>query len=164
MFAALLLAGGTLADPVGARRVFQMGLALFVVSSIACGLAANLAVLGRVVQGVGAALCVPASLALLRAAYPAASDRARAIGVWGGIAGFAAAAGPILGGVFVVAGTWRLVFFVNVPIGVVAMALAQRHVPAAAPRQRAFDLAAQATGVVALVALTFALIEVATPV
>jgi DHA2 family methylenomycin A resistance protein-like MFS transporter len=161
MFAALLLSCGTLADLVGAKRVFQVGLALFVVSSIGCGLAANLAVLvlGRVVQGVGAALCVPASLALLRAAYPAASDRARAIGVWGGIAGFAAAAGPILGGVLVVAGTWRLVFFVNVPIGVMAMALAQRHVPAAAPRQRAFDLAAQATGVLALAALTFALIE-----
>ncbi len=161
MFAALLLSGGTLADLLGARRVFQVGLALFVVSSVACGVAANLGVLvtGRVVQGVGAALCVPASLALLHAAYPAASDRARAIGMWGGIAGLAAASGPILGGLLVAAGTWRLVFFVNVPIGLAAMSLAQRHVPAPAPRQRALDLPGQATGVVALAALTFALIE-----
>ena len=161
MLAALLLSGGALADRLGARRVFQIGLATFVVASLGCGLAPNLGVLvaTRVVQGVGAALSVPASLALLRAAYPDPRARARAIGVWGGVAGVAAAGGPILGGVLVAAFDWRWVFFVNVPIGLAAMVLTARYVPAPGPRPRPLDPAAQAAGVVALAALTFALIE-----
>lgn len=119
MLAALLLSGGALADRLGARRVFQLGLGLFVVASIGCGVAPSTAVLviARMVQGVGAALAVPASLALLRAAYPAPAIRARAIGVWGGIAGIAAAGGPILGGLLVTVLSWRWVFFVNVRSG-----------------------------------------------
>ncbi len=161
MLAALLLSGGTLADRLGARRVFQIGLGLFVVASVGCGVAPNIAVLvaTRVAQGVGAALSVPASLALLRAAYPDPGARARAIGVWGGVAGVAAAAGPILGGLIVDALSWRWVFFVNVPIGLAAMALTARHVPAPNPRRRPLDLVAQAIGVLTLTALTFALIR-----
>jgi DHA2 family methylenomycin A resistance protein-like MFS transporter len=161
MLAALLLSGGVLADRVGARRVFQLGLGLFVLASVGCGLAPSTVVLviARLVQGVGAALAVPASLALLRAAYPEPAARARAIGMWGGIAGVAAAAGPILGGVLVTAASWRLVFFVNVPIGLLAMALTARQVPAPDPRPRGLDPAAQVTGVLALAALTLALIE-----
>ena len=88
MFAALLLSGGVLADRIGARQVFQLGLGLFVLASVGCGLAPTTVVLviARLVQGVGAALAVPASLALLRAAYPETAARARAIGMWGGIA------------------------------------------------------------------------------
>ncbi len=99
-FAALLLSGGALADRLGARKVFQAGLGLFVVASVGCGLAPDTLVLviARMIQGVGAAVAVPASLALIRAAYPQPQARARAIGVWRGVAGVAAASGPILGG------------------------------------------------------------------
>ena len=161
MLAALLLSGGALADRLGARRVFQLGLGVFVAASVGCGAAPSTVVLviTRVVQGVGAALAVPASLALLRAAYPDPGPRARAVGVWGGIAGIAAAAGPILGGVLVTAASWRLVFFVNVPIGLAAMVLTTRHVPAPQARPRSLDAAAQLAGVLALAALTLALIE-----
>jgi len=161
MFAALLLSGGVLADRIGARQVFQLGLGLFVLASVGCGLAPTTVVLviARLVQGVGAALAVPASLALLRAAYPETAARARAIGMWGGIAGVAAAAGPILGGVLVTTASWRLVFFVNIPIGLLALVLIARRVPAPDPRPRGLDPAAQVTGVLALAALTLALIE-----
>src|SRR6476661_9747703 len=137
MFAALLLSGGVLADRIGARQVFQLGLGLFVLASVGCGLAPTTVVLviARLVQGVGAALAVPASLALLRAAYPETAARARAIGMWGGIAGVAAAAGPILGGVLVTTASWRLVFFVNIPIGLLALVLIARRVPAPDPRR-----------------------------
>jgi MFS transporter, DHA2 family, methylenomycin A resistance protein len=161
MFAALLLSGGALGDRLGPRPVFQGGLWLFVAASAACGLApsATVLVLARLVQGVGAALAVPASLALLRAGHPDPALRARAVGVWGAIAGIAAASGPVLGGVLVAAASWRLVFFVNLPIGLAALALAARHVPAPAPRPRALDPVAQATAVVGLGALTVALIQ-----
>ncbi|MGH3840664.1 MAG: MFS transporter [Pseudonocardiaceae bacterium] len=159
MLAALLLTGGMLADRLGARRVFQLGLGLFVVASVGCGVAPSTVVLviTRVVQGAGAALTVPASLALLRAAYPNPAARARAVGVWGGIAGVAAASGPILGGLLVTAASWRLVFFVN--IGLAAMILTARYVPAPEARPRHLDPFAQLTGMIALGALTLALIE-----
>jgi DHA2 family methylenomycin A resistance protein-like MFS transporter len=161
VFAALLLTGGALADRLGARRVFQAGLGVFVVASLGCGLAPNIPVLvvARLVQGAGAALAVPASLALLRTAYPDATMRARAIGVWGGIAGLGAASGPILGGLLVSAANWRLVFFVNVPIGLISMLLTARYVPHPERRPRALDLPAQVVEVLALSGLTFALIE-----
>lgn len=159
--AAGLLTGGALADRLGARRVFQAGLALFAVSSAACGLASHiwLLVLARLAQGAAAALSVPASLALLRAAFPERASRARAIGAWGAVAGLAAASGPVLGGLLVSRADWRLVFYVNVPVAVVAMVLTARHVPAPAPRSRPLDPAAQTAGAVALAALTYALIE-----
>jgi DHA2 family methylenomycin A resistance protein-like MFS transporter len=161
MLAALLLTGGVLADRFGARHVCQVGLGVFVVASVGCAVAPNVAILviARLAQGIGAALAVPASLALLRAAYPEAGARARAIGVWGGIAGIAAAAGPILGGVLVTSAGWRLVFVVNVPIGLAAIVLTARHVPAPPPRARSLDPAAQVVGVLGLAALTLALID-----
>ena len=161
MLASLLLCGGALADRAGARRVFQWGLAVFLLASVACGLAPTVGTLvfARFVQGVGAAAAVPASLALLRAAFPDAAARARAFGVWGGIAGVAAAAGPILGGVLVNTMSWRVVFLVNLPIGLAAMALTARYVPAPAPRPRRLDLPAQAAAVLGLAGLTFTLIE-----
>ncbi|HEX4359423.1 MAG TPA: MFS transporter [Pseudonocardia sp.] len=161
MLAALLLSGGALADRFGARRVGQLGLGVFVVASVGCGLAPDLAtlVLARLVQGVGAAAAVPATLALLRAAFPEPAARARVFGVWGGIAGVAAAAGPIVGGVLVSVASWRLVFLVNLPIGLLAMGLTARYVPAPPPRPRRLDPAAQVLAVLALAGLTVALIE-----
>jgi MFS transporter, DHA2 family, methylenomycin A resistance protein len=138
-----------------------VSLGYLMVSSVACGAAPGIGalVVARLVQGVGAAAAVPASLALLRAAYPRPAARARAIGVWGGVAGVAAAVGPVLGGVLVTALGWRAVFFVNAPVGLAAIGLTARGVPAPRPRPRGLDPAAQVTSVLALAALTYALIE-----
>ncbi|MGI5228419.1 MFS transporter [Actinoallomurus sp. CA-142502] len=164
-FAALLLTAGSLGDRYGARRVFCGGLGLFVVASAACGLAPGAATLvaARLVQGAAAAVLVPCSLALVRAAYEDPGARARAVGVWGGVAGVAAASGPVIGGVLTQAVSWRLVFFVNVPIGLAALLMTRRHVPSAGGHGRpGFDLPAQATVIAALGVLTFALIEART--
>jgi DHA2 family methylenomycin A resistance protein-like MFS transporter len=160
-FAALLLTGGALADRHGARRVLVAGLGLFTVASGLCALAPGAAslVAFRVVQGAGAALVVPASLALIRAAYEDPRARARAVGVWGGVGGVGAASGPVLGGLLVAAAGWRAVFVVNVPVGMAAIALTLWLAPAPAGRPRRLDLAAQALSVLSLAALTFAVIE-----
>ena len=103
VFAGLLLPGGSLGDRLGSRRVFSVGLAVFTLASALCGAAPNVAVLiaARALQGVGAALLVPSSLALLRGVYAERRERARAVGIWGAVAGTGAASGPILGGALV---------------------------------------------------------------
>jgi DHA2 family methylenomycin A resistance protein-like MFS transporter len=161
-FAASLLTGGTLSDRLGARRVFQLGLGLFVLTSAGCSIAqTSTALIGvRLAQGVAAALLVPASLALLRANYADTASRARAVGVWGGIAGIGAAGGPILGGLLVSALSWRWVFIVNVPIGLLAAALTARYVRSSPRQQRTLDVGGQLAGILALTTLTWALIEV----
>jgi DHA2 family methylenomycin A resistance protein-like MFS transporter len=162
VFAGLLLSAGSLGDVLGGRRVFEVGLWLFTIASGACALVPSvpLLVAARLLQGLGAALLVPSSLALLRAAYPDARERARAVGLWGGVAGCAAASGPIVGGLAVAAVSWRAVFFVNVPIGLLGLWLAKRHLP---PRTDStgsgLDPAGQVAGVLALSLLTFGLIE-----
>ena len=162
VFACVLLTGGALGDRLGNKRIFIVGLVLFTVASALCGLAPNLWVLqiARVVQGLGAALQVPASLALLNHSFHDPRERARAIGVWGGIAGIAAASGPVLGGLLVNWLSWRSVFILNVPIGILAMLLTIRYV-AAVPGlpQRGLDLAAQATSLIALALLTLVFIQ-----
>jgi MFS transporter, DHA2 family, methylenomycin A resistance protein len=162
VFAGLLLSAGSVGDRLGARRVLDAGLGLFTIASAACALAPSLSVLvgARVAQGVGAALLVPSSLALLRAAYQDAPQRARAVGAWGAVAGVGAASGPILGGVLVAVASWRAVFIVNVPVGLVAMWLSSRHLPAAGERfDGGFDPPGQVLGVVTLTLLTLGLIE-----
>lgn len=183
-FGGLLLSGGALADRLGAGRVFRAGLAGFTLASAACGLAPTppLLIAARIAQGVAAALMVPASLAVLAALYSSPKARARALGVWGGVAGVAAASGPPLGGALVVAGSWRLAFLVNVPVGLAALALAARYLPrptlaapagsarsapagpdrsasAARGRLAPADLPGQLAGILALGSLTFALIS-----
>jgi DHA2 family methylenomycin A resistance protein-like MFS transporter len=105
-FAALLLTGGALAERLGGRRVFTAGLLIFGAASAACGLAPSLGVLvaARLIQGAGAALLVPSSLLLLQAAFTDPRERARALGLWGAVAGVGAASGPVVGGVLV--GVW----------------------------------------------------------
>jgi DHA2 family methylenomycin A resistance protein-like MFS transporter len=161
ILAGFLLSAGALGDRLGAKRVFQAGMALFAVASAACGLAPDVSVLivARMVQGLGAALAVPASLSLLQRAYPEPAARARAFGIWGGVAGIAAGLGPIVGGILVSGLSWRAVFFLNVPIAAIGLALAARHVPAPPGCPRDLDLPAQVVGVVSLAALTCALIE-----
>lgn len=157
----LLLSGGSLGDRRGAKGVFMAGVVLFTLASLACGLAPSMGVLigARCAQGLGAALAVPTSLALLQAAYADQVSRRRALGVWGGVAGVAAAAGPVLGGVLVSAFGWRAVFFINLPVGGAGLWLAAHFLPTPPPRPRRLDLAGQASGVCALGALAYALIE-----
>ncbi|MFE5566596.1 MFS transporter [Amycolatopsis japonica] len=159
MFAALLLTAGSLSDRLGARRAFGGGLAVFVVASVACGFAPDLAALvaARFVQGAAAAGVMPASMALLREAYPDARTRGRAIAVWAMGGAVASSCGPVLGGALTQL-DWRLVFFLNVPVGAVALVLlsrARRSVPRAVP----FDVLGQVTSGIAMVALTFGVIE-----
>jgi EmrB/QacA subfamily drug resistance transporter len=127
---ALLLLGGALGDRLGRRRVFLVGLGLFTVASLACGLAPTGSVLiaARVLQGVGGALLIPGSLALIDAVIRR-EDRGRAIGTWAGLSGVAAALGPFLGGWLVDAASWRWVFLINVPLAVAAAVVTVRHVP-----------------------------------
>jgi MFS transporter, DHA2 family, methylenomycin A resistance protein len=161
-FAALLLSGGALGDQLGARGVFAGGALLFAATSAACAAApdAESLVGARMLQGVAAALLVPTSLALLRASFTEPAARARAVGAWGGIAGVAAAGGPVVGGVLAQAVGWRAVFLLNVPIGAAAALLSARHVAAPPPRRgRGLDVPGQIAAVVALGALTLALID-----
>ncbi len=162
VFASFMLTAGALGDRLGSKRIFLGGLALFTAASIMCGLAPTLItlVIARIIQGLGAALLVPSSLSLLSHSFPAPADRARAIAIWGGIAGIAAAAGPVLGGFLVNVLTWRSIFLINLPIGVLGFLLTLRFVsPAPHFPQRGLDLIAQLTAIVALATLTFTLIE-----
>ncbi|MFK4264103.1 MFS transporter [Streptomyces milbemycinicus] len=162
VFAGFLLTGGALGDRLGNRQVFCSGVAVFTVSSAACALApsAPFLVAARLVEGLGAALIVPGSLALLQQAYPAQAARSRAFGLWGSMAGIAASAGPLLGGLLVSTVGWRWVFLINLPVGVVCLMLTLRHV-ARSPRHtaRALDWPAQCAVVAAVALLTAALNE-----
>src|SRR5512146_510781 len=140
VFAAFLILAGRLADLVGRRRVFTSGIVLFTAASAVCAAAPSLTVLveGRVIQAVGAALLVPASLALVVQTFTP-EQRAHAIGIWGAAAAVAAGLGPPLGGALVRADSWRLVFLVNVPLGILALAGARRYlIESRAPGRRVF--------------------------
>jgi DHA2 family methylenomycin A resistance protein-like MFS transporter len=160
--ASLMLAGGTVGDLHGHRRVVLSGLALFGVASLAAGLAPSPGVLvgARVAQGVGAALLLPGTLAIIADAFPDAAERARAIGVWAAVAGLSLPAGPIAGGLLVAGPGWRWVFLVNLPVVAAAAVLTARLVRESAdPRGRRLDIPGVALGALALAATTFALID-----
>jgi DHA2 family methylenomycin A resistance protein-like MFS transporter len=160
-FAACLLSAGALADRIGARRTFVIGFVLFVCSSIACGLAPTPATLvaARAVQGLGAALLVPCSLALLNHACAGnAAARARAVSLWTASGSMALAAGPVIGGLLVASVGWRSIFFVNVPLGALAIWLTFRSVTETRPGRSAFDLPGQLSAVAFLGTLTAAVI------
>lgn len=159
MFSALQLFAGTFSDRAGARRAYGLGMIVFVVASAACALSPSLPVLvgARILQGVGAAMITPASLALIREAYHDAAARGRAIVYWGLGGSVAAAAGPVLG-VLLTQLDWRLIFFVNLPVGAVALLVLSRVAPS--PRRLApFDWAGQISAVAGLAALTYGIIE-----
>ena len=156
VFGALLLGAGRIADRSGRRRIFLLGLLVFTAGSLLCGAAPSawLLIGGRVVQAVGAALLMPASLALLLTATPPAA-RARAVAMWGGIAALAVATGPSLGSVLIDAGGWRWAFFVNLPVALVAGLATRRLVPESTVGGPVPDLVgvAMLTGAVAALAL-----------
>jgi MFS transporter, DHA2 family, methylenomycin A resistance protein len=167
VFAGLLLSTGWLGDRLGGKRVFQGGLGLFIAASAACGLAPSLGMLigARVVQGIGAALLVPSSLALLQASYQDRRSRARAIGIWAMIGGFAGGSGPLIGGILTYTLGWRWIFFVNVPVGITGILLAARwvhagrHGPHSGGAGERPDLPGQVTGMVALLSVTAAMVQ-----
>ena len=157
---ALVLLGGSLGDRYGRRRTFLAGLYGFTAGSVLCGLAPNVTVLiaARAVQGVGAALLVPGSLAIISAVFDP-EDRARAVGAWSGLAGVATAVGPFVGGWLIDSVSWRLAFFVNVPFAA-AVVVAARHVPETKSDDvDHLDLRGAAAASVGLALATYGLIE-----
>jgi EmrB/QacA subfamily drug resistance transporter len=161
--AALLLAGGSLGDLYGRRTIFAAGVVLFVLASAWCGLAPNVQELiaARALQGVGGALLVPGSLALISSSFPV-EERGRAIGTWSGFTAITAAIGPILGGWLVEHGSWRWVFFINLPIGAIVLALTLLRVPESRNREQAHqrvDWTGALLATCGLGGIVFALIE-----
>ncbi|MDX3186890.1 MFS transporter [Streptomyces sp. MN03-5084-2B] len=164
--AAFLLTGGALGDVFGHRRVVLAGLALFGTASAACGLAttAPLLVAARAGQGLGAALLLPGTLAVITNAYPGHAERARALGIWAGVSALALAAGPVLGGAVVSAAGWRPVFWLNVPVVLLAVFATARLVPRGerVPGRR-IDVAGVVTAALALGAGVYAVIAGSVP-
>jgi len=159
MLAALLLSAGSISDRIGAKRAFGLGMVVFLLASAACGLAPSLPllVIARFVQGAGAAVMMPATLAMIREAFPDAHARTQALAIWAVGGSVGSAAGPLVGGALA-AWDWRWIFFINVPVGALALVLLARVTPS--PRRAVpFDLIGQVSAVVALSALTYALIE-----
>lgn len=160
--ASLILLGGALGDRYGRRRVFVVGAVWFAAASLLCGLApsAGLLVAARALQGVGAALLTPGSLAMIQASF-APQDRSRAIGAWSGLGGVATAIGPFLGGWLIVVASWRWVFLINLPLAIVVVWVSQRHVPETSDPMATgrIDLLGAVLAVLGLGGVTYAIIE-----
>ena len=162
VFAALLITGGKLADMFGRRRIFIIGLAIFSLASLACGLAPNAGFLigARGVQGVGAALMSPATLSIITATFPP-RQRGQAIGIWAGVSALALAIGPLVGGLIVDNIGWNWIFFVNVPIGALGIVVSQLVIKESrdTSHEQSIDLPGLLTSGLALFALSYGLIE-----
>ncbi|CAA9523598.1 MAG: Uncharacterized MFS-type transporter [uncultured Rubrobacteraceae bacterium] len=159
--AALILVGGSLGDHYGRRRIYSLGIVLFAVASVGCGLALTPGQLiaARAVQGVGGAMLVPGSLAIISASFDEAR-RGRAIGTWSGFSGITAALGPVLGGYLVENVSWRAAFLINVPLAVVVLLIVARHVPESRdPDARRLDIPGAVLATVGLGGVVFGLIE-----
>ncbi|GAB2762442.1 MFS transporter [Nocardioides salsibiostraticola] len=160
--ASFILLGGSLADRFGRRRLFIIGVVWFASASLLCGLAPSITTLiaARALQGVGAALLTPGSLAMIQASF-VPEDRSRAIGAWSGLSGVATAIGPFLGGWLVETVSWRWIFLINAPLAVVVVAFALRHVPETRDPGAAtvIDVPGAGLGVMALGGVTYALVE-----
>ncbi len=161
MFAALILTGGALGDRFGARRMYSIGFAVFVLASMACGLAPDMVVLviARAVQGAGAALLGSCSLALLNHTFREESQRYRAVGIWAAGASVALSGGPIVGGVLIASAGWRAIFFINLPIGALGLFLTRRYADETPAGDRRIDLRGQIAAMITMGALAGALIE-----
>ncbi len=162
VLSSLLMLGGSTADRIGRRRIFQVGLTVFSLGSLLCGLASSLDMLiaARALQGIGGAMLNPVAMSIIRNVFEDPKERAAAIGVWGGVFGLSMALGPVLGGALVDSVGWPAVFFVNLPVGAAAILLTARFVPESrAPRARRLDPGGQVLVIIALAALTYAIIE-----
>src|ERR1700756_4618676 len=161
--AGLLVVGGRLADVYGRRRLFLLGLGVFTLSSLAAGLAGSGDVLiaSRAIQGIGAALLMPATLAIIMAAFTNVRERTMAIGIWAAVGALALATGPVLGGLISQHLHWGWIFLINVPVGVITFAITVAYVSEsrAGSAVRQLDLPGLVTSAVSLFALTYALIQ-----
>ena len=157
-----MLTGGKLADMLGRRRIFLFGLAVFTLSSLLCGLAgsAELLIGARVLQGVGAACMMPATLSIITATFPP-KERGAALGIWAGVSAMALAIGPLVGGLITEHIGWNWIFYINVPVGLVGLVAARLIITESkdTSREQRLDLPGLLTSGVALFALVYALIE-----
>jgi EmrB/QacA subfamily drug resistance transporter len=161
LLSALLLIGGSLGDHYGRRRIFLIGVALFASASVGCGFAANIRQLiaARAVQGFGAALLVPGSLAIISSSFPE-NERGRAIGTWSGFSAITAAIGPVIGGWLIEHVSWRAVFFINIPIALLIILISLWHVPESFDQEsKRLDWLGSILVAVGLGALVYGLIE-----
>lgn len=162
VLASLLMLAGSTADRIGRRRVFQYGLVVFTVASVLCSLAPDLRwlIVFRMLQAVGGTMLNPVAMSIITNTFTEPRERARAIGVWGGVVGISMAAGPVIGGALVEYASWRAVFWINVPIGVAALVLTALFVPESrAPKARRMDPVGQLLVMALLGSLTYAIIE-----
>jgi EmrB/QacA subfamily drug resistance transporter len=162
VLAMFLMMAGSLGDRFGRRRVFRTGLALFIAGSLLCSLAPGLGwlIAFRIMQAAGGCMLNPVAMAIVVNTFRNPAERARAIGIWAAVAGLSMALGPIAGGILVSAAGWRSIFWVNVPVGLAALALTRVYLPESrAPHPRAIDPAGQVLIVVLLGSLTYAIIE-----
>jgi EmrB/QacA subfamily drug resistance transporter len=162
VIASLLMLSGSMADRLGRRRVFQTGLLLFSLGSLACSLAPGLGwlVAFRMLQAVGGSMLNPVAMSIIVNTFTEPQARARAIGIWGAVVGLSVALGPVVGGILVSGVGWRAIFWINIPIGIAAIVLTQRFVPESkAPRARRIDPAGQVLVVVLLSSITYGIIE-----
>lgn len=160
-FGGLLLLGARAGDILGRRRMFVIGLGIFTIASLAVGLAQTPGWLlaGRAVQGLGAALLAPSSLALLSTSFPEGRERTRAIAHYGAVAGVAASLGLVVGGVLTTTVSWRVGFFLNLPIGIVLMTAAPRHLPETERRSGHFDIAGAVSSTLGMSALVYGIVR-----
>ncbi|WP_256104272.1 MFS transporter [Streptomyces sp. ODS05-4] len=162
VLASLLMLAGSTADRLGRRRVFMTGLVLFTAGSVLCSLAPDLTALiaFRMVQAVGGCMLNPVAMSIITNTFTDPRERARAIGVWGGVVGISMAAGPLVGGVLTELVNWRAIFWINLPVGLAALVLTWRYVPESrAPKPRRVDPVGQILVMVLLGSLTFGIIE-----
>jgi EmrB/QacA subfamily drug resistance transporter len=162
VIASLLMFGGSTGDRVGRRRTFQAGLALFTLGSLLCSLAPSLAALVafRMLQAVGGSMLNPVAMSIITNTFTGRAERARAIGVWGGVFGLSLVLGPVVGGLLVSSVGWRSIFWVNIPVGITAIVLTALFVPESkAPRPRRFDPVGQLLVMITLASLVYGIIE-----
>lgn len=162
VLASLLMLAGSTADRIGRRKVFKTGLVLFTLGSLLCSVAPNLEslVVFRMVQAVGGSMLNPVAMSIITNTFTDPRERARAIGVWGGVVGISMAAGPVIGGLLVDSVGWRSIFWINLPVGLAALLLTWRYVPESrAPKPRRPDPVGQLLVIGLLGSLTYAIIE-----
>jgi EmrB/QacA subfamily drug resistance transporter len=162
VLASLLMLSGSTGDRIGRRRTFQTGLVLFTLGSLLCSLAPSLGwlIAARVLQAVGGSMLNPVAMSIITNVFTDPRERARAIGVWGGVIGISLGLGPVVGGLLTETVGWRAIFWINVPIGVAAVILAAVYVPESrAPRPRRVDPVGQFLVMLILATLTYAIIE-----
>ncbi|WP_406140036.1 MFS transporter [Streptomyces sp. NBC_01089] len=162
VLASLLMLAGSTADRIGRRRVFMAGLVIFTLGSALCSIAPNLEslVVFRMVQAIGGSMLNPVAMSIITNTFTEPRERARAIGVWGGVVGISMAAGPIVGGLLVDSVGWRSIFWINLPVGLAALLLTWRYVPESrAPKGRRPDPVGQLLVIALLGSVTYAIIE-----